>query len=45
VLVHRPTFCTFLSASPVRAFYPALGQPLQRRSTPEHTTLFAQDRP
>jgi len=34
-----------MTASPVRAFYPALGQPLQRRSTPEHTTLFAQDRP
>lgn len=31
--MHRPTFCTFLSASPMRAFYPALGQPLQRRST------------
>ena len=31
--MHRPTFCTFLSASPVRAFYPALGQPQTKGNT------------
>jgi len=33
VLVHRPTFCTFLSASPVRAFYPAPGQSQTKGNT------------